>query len=114
MATGTTIANAPTITNPSGSVKMPASDGSGLPRSITLEQVKDFISANIGAHGLLPPMTESQYNSIPVKDTTFYFIITPSGNLAEIYWGSTLIARRRQDGEDVNLAFPLVLPFVFG
>lgn len=108
-----TIANAPLIETPKGSDKLPASDGSGQPRSLTLQQIKEFVGADSGGDGLLPPMSMEEYDALEEKLQTLYFIIDLEG-VERIYYGTVLIARRRQGGEDVGTGFPYVFPIIFG
>jgi hypothetical protein len=44
---GITIKDAPLVEQLSGGEKIPVSDGSGLPKAITAEQIKDYIAENI-------------------------------------------------------------------
>lgn len=108
------IKDAQQVTSPKGTDKLPVSDGSDMPRSITLEQIKDFIGGGeMEGGGLLPPMTIEEYNALEEKMPTLYFITDEQG-VVRIYYGLTLIARRKAEGEATNLGFPLVLPIVFG
>ena len=109
-----TIANAPIIESPKAADKVPASDGSGHPRSLTLQQIKEFVGeGSEGGSGLLPPMSIEEYEALEEKQQTLYFIIDLEG-VERIYYGTVLIARRRQGGEDVGTGFPYVFPIIFG
>ena len=92
---------------------MPASDGSGHPRSLTLQQIKEFVGEGSEGDGLLPPMSMEEYDALEEKLQTLYFIIDLEG-VERIYYGTVLIARRRQGGEDVGTGFPYVFPIIFG
>lgn len=109
------IKDAPLIEEPKGTDKMPASDGSNLPKSISLNQILAFVrqqGGGGGGSGIMPPMTFNEYDEIEEKQDTLYFIINSSGELDRVYYNTTLIARRGTS-EEVDLGFPLVLPFVF-
>ena len=108
-----TIANAPIIENPKAADKVPASDGSGHPRSLTLQQIKEFVGGDSEGDGLLPPMSMEEYDALEEKQQTLYFIVDLQG-VERIYYGTVLIARRRQSGEDVGTVFPCVFPIIFG
>ena len=109
------IKDAPLIENPKGTDKVPASDGSNQPRSLSLDKILSYISSHGGGGGgVLPPMTIEEYNAIEVKQNTLYFIVNMNGGLERVYYNETLIARKRSDEESMSLGFPIVLPIIFG
>ena len=110
------IKDAPLIIEPKGTDKMPASDGSNQPRSLSLSQILSFVTQNGGGgsgsgSGIMPPMTIDEYYNLNEKQNTLYFIVN-SGVLERVYYNTTLIAMRGTS-EEVDLGFPLVFPFVF-
>lgn len=112
-----TIANAPLIETPKGTDKVPASDGSNQPRSLSLDKILAFIrtqGGGGGGSGIMPPMTFNEYDEIEEKEYSLYFIVNTIGELDRVYYKGTLIARKRTDGESISLGFPIVLPIIFG
>lgn len=110
------IKDAPLIEEPKGTDKMPASDGSNLPKSLSLNQILAFVrqqGGGGGGSGIMPPMTFNEYDELDVKENTLYFIIDEMGDLTKIFYGTFLIARKGASG-DIDFGFPLVFPFVFG
>lgn len=106
------IKDAPLIETPKGSDKMPASDGSDLPRALSLDQILAFVQRQGGGSGIMPPMTFNEYNALEEKENTLYFIVDGNGDLDRVYYNITLIARKGSS-EEVDVGFPLVFPFVF-
>lgn len=103
-----TIQQAPLISNPKGSDKVPASDGSGQPVALSLQQIAEFVGGNI--QGLMPPMSLAEYEALENKESTLYFIADAQG-LERVFYGTTLLCLRGE--ADTNMGFPLVFPFVF-
>lgn len=61
----------------------------------------------------IKPITQEQYDAIEDKGFKLYFIADEDG-LLFIYYGDTIIARRKDDDETITNVFPLVFPIVFG
>lgn len=64
--------------------------------------------------GMQVPITQEQYDALPAKEKRLYFIVNNKSRLMRIYYGVTLVARRKEGGEDVAFVFPAVFPMIFG
>lgn len=60
------------------------------------------------------PITEEEFGNLPAKGKRLYFVVNNKGRLMYIYYGNTLIARRREGSETLSFIFPAIFPMVFG
>lgn len=86
----------------------------------TLEDDLKSVATSLGLLGnkvdtMQNPITEDDFDALPAKEKKLYFVTDNKGKrLMKIYYGVTMIARRKEGSEAVSFVFPATFPMVFG